>query len=155
MALCLPPRPRKQCEIRLSQMIPEPESNESWSERRTMRRFDMRLPAMVKFAPAGNGATAEIPEREILTETQNVSARGIFFYVDRPITQGTRVAVTMTFPPHITMTDPVRVRFVARVVRVEAPLPVSRIGVAAFIEEHEFLRSDAEAGFLNMGTAVP
>jgi hypothetical protein len=136
-------------------MIPEPESTQSWSERRTMRRFDMRLPAMVKFAQAGSDATAEIPEREILTETQNVSARGIFFYVDRPITQGTRVAVTMTFPPHITMTDPVRVRFVARVVRVEAPLPVSRIGVAAFIEEHEFLGSEAGTGFLNMGTAIP
>jgi PilZ domain len=136
-------------------MISDPESTQSWSERRTMRRFDMRLPALVKFAQAANGATAEIPEREILTETQNVSARGIFFYVDRPITQGTRVAVTMTFPPHITMTDPVRVRFVARVVRVEAPLPVSRIGVAAFIEEHEFLRSDAGSGFLNMGTAIP
>jgi hypothetical protein len=136
-------------------MIPEPESTQSWSERRTMRRFDMRLPAMVKFAQAGNGASSEIPEREILTETQNVSARGIFFYVDRPITQGTRVAVTMTFPPHITMTDPVRVRFVARVVRVEAPLPVSRIGVAAFIEEHEFLRSDGGAGFLNMEPRSP
>jgi len=115
-----------------------------------MRRFDMRLPAMVKFAEAGS---PEIAEPEILTETQNVSARGIFFYVDRPINQGTRIAVTMTFPPHITLTDPVRVRFVARVVRVEAPLPVSRIGVAAFIEEHEFLRSDAAMGFLNMGSA--
>jgi|SRR5450432_3204445 hypothetical protein len=133
-------------------MFPEQENKESSQERRTMRRFDMRLPAMVKFAPTADDTSVEGPEREILTETQNVSARGIFFYVDRPITQGTRIAVTMTFPPHITMTEPVRVRFVARVVRVEAPLPVSRIGVAAFIEEHEFLRSDAAMGFLNVGS---
>ena len=40
-------------------------------ERRTMRRFDMRLPASVRLA--GNGL------RDLLTETQNVSARGSFF----------------------------------------------------------------------------
>jgi PilZ domain len=134
-------------------MNPEQSDPGSSQERRTMRRFDMHLPAMVRFAEASSDPATKLPEREILTETQNVSARGVFFYVDRPISQGTRIAVTMTFPPHITLTDPVRVRFVARVVRVEAPLPVSRIGVAAFIEEHEFLRSDAGMGFLNMGTA--
>lgn len=118
-----------------------------------MRRFDMRLPAIVELAETGAGASSEMSAGEILTETQNVSARGVFFYVDRPMTQGTRIAVTLTFPPHITLTDPVRVRFVARVVRVEAPLPVSRIGVAALIEEYEFLRSNPGMDFLNMGTA--
>lgn len=102
-------------------------------ERRTMRRFDMRLPAAVKVA----GMAVD----ELLTETQNVSARGVFFYLDRPIAEGSRIEVTLTFPPHVTLTDSVRVRFTARVVRVEAPLPVSRIGVAALIEEYEFLRS--------------
>jgi hypothetical protein len=53
----------------------------------------------------------------------------------------------MTFPPNITLTDAVRVRFVARVVRIEQPLPVSRIGVAAMIEEYEFLRSAPSSGF--------
>jgi|SRR5580704_171682 hypothetical protein len=122
-------------------------------ERRTMRRFDMRLPAIVTFAGADASAAGEMPAEEILTETQNVSARGVFFYVDRPMSQGTRIAVTLTFPPHITLTDPVRVRFVARVVRVEAPLPVSRIGIAALIEEYEFLRSNPGMDFLSMGTA--
>jgi hypothetical protein len=118
-----------------------------------MRRFDMRLPAIVTFAGADARAAGEMPAEEILTETQNVSARGVFFYVDRPMSQGTRIAVTLTFPPHITLTDPVRVRFVARVVRVEAPLPVSRIGIAALIEEYEFLRSNPGMDFLSMGTA--
>ncbi len=118
-----------------------------------MRRFDMRLPAIVKFSTAGAEADSDMSGDEILTETQNVSARGVYFYVDRPITEGVRIAVTLTFPPHITLTDPVRVRFVARVVRVEAPLPVSRIGVAALIEEYEFLRSNPAMDFLNIGTA--
>jgi hypothetical protein len=37
----------------------------------------------------------------------------------------------------------VRVRFLARVLRVEAPIPASRVGVAAFIEEYQFLRSNS------------
>ena len=102
-------------------------------ERRVMRRFDMRLPASVKVD--------SVALDELLTETQNVSARGVFFYLDRPLAEGSNIEVTLTFPPHITLTDSVRVRFRARVIRVETPLPASRVGVAAMIEEYEFLRS--------------
>jgi hypothetical protein len=108
-------------------------------ERRTMRRFDMRLPASVRIA--GNGL------RDLMTETQNVSARGVFFYLDRPLADGARIEVTMTFPPHVTLTEPVRVRFTARVVRVETSHSASSIGVAAMIEEYEFLRSNAASEF--------
>jgi len=101
-------------------------------ERRTMRRFDMRLPAIVRLESAN----------EFHTETQNVSARGVFFYLDRGISAGTKLEVTLTFPPHVTLTDAVRVRFRARVIRVESPLPSARIGVAALIEDYEFLRSN-------------
>jgi PilZ domain len=98
-----------------------------------MRRFDMRLPAAIRLAGG--------QMNEFLTETQNVSARGVFFYLDRPVEEGSQLEVTMTFPPHITLTDPVRVRFKARVIRVEEPLPSARIGIAVVIEEYEFLRS--------------
>ena len=56
--------------------------------------------------------------------------------------------MTLTFPPHVTLTDSVRVRFTARVLRTEAPLPGSRIGVAALIEDYEFLRSKPGSDFL-------
>ncbi len=102
-----------------------------------MRRFDMRLPASVRVA--GNGING------LLTETQNVSARGVFFYLDRPLAEGARIEVTMTFPPHVTLTDPVRVRFTARVVRIENLQALSGVGVAAMIEEYEFLRSNPSA----------
>jgi hypothetical protein len=91
-------------------------------ERRMMRRFDMRLPAVV---------------------------RGVFFYLDRPVEAGTRCEVTLTFPPHITLTDAVRVRFTARVIRVESPLPSLRIGTAAMIEDYEFLRSAGSTDFIS------
>jgi hypothetical protein len=104
-----------------------------------MRRFDMRLPAIVRIAET----------IEFQTETQNVSARGVFFYLDRAMAAGTKLDVILTFPPHITLTDPVRVRFTARVIRVERPLPSLRIGTAAMIEDYEFLRSGGTADFLS------
>jgi len=100
-----------------------------------MRRFDMRLPAVVRLNESS----------EFQTETQNVSARGVFFYLDRPVPEGTRCEVTLTFPPHITLTDAVRVRFTARVIRVESPLPSLRVGTTATIEDYEFLRSTGSA----------
>jgi PilZ domain-containing protein len=122
-------------------------------ERRMMRRFDMRLPAVVRLNPDRPNEVRpnevrlnevrlnEDQANEFHTETQNVSARGVFFYLDRPVEAGTRCEVTLTFPPHITLTDAVRVRFSARVIRVESPLPSLRVGTAAMIEDYEFLRS--------------
>jgi hypothetical protein len=112
-------------------------------ERRMMRRFDMRLPAVVRLNPDRPNEVRpnEDHANEFHTETQNVSARGVFFYLDRAVEDGNRCEVTLTFPPHITLTDAVRVRFSARVIRVESPLPSLRVGTAAMIEDYEFLRS--------------
>jgi hypothetical protein len=106
-----------------------------------MRRFDMRLPAMVKLTEEGF--------HEMLTETQNVSARGVFLYVDRPVAPNTRLEVTLTLPSQVTLADAVRVRFVGRILRVEPQPPTSRFGIAAIIEEYEFLRSPQSEEFLN------
>jgi hypothetical protein len=115
-----------------------------------MRRFDMRLPAVVRLNPAVVRLnTNEEADNEFHTETQNVSARGVFFYLDKPIPAGTPCEVTLTFPPHITLTDAVRVRFTARVIRVESPLPSSRVGTAAMIEDYEFLRSGGSTDFFS------
>lgn len=108
-------------------------------ERRAMRRFDMRLPAIVHLDDA----------HEFQTETQNVSARGVFFYLDQPISTGTKLEVTLTFPPHVTLTDAVRIRFTARVIRVENQIPSSRVGTAAMIEDYEFLQSAGGTHFLS------
>lgn len=121
--------------FRFTTMLAQTEKSkmEPGQERRMMRRFDMRLPASVRIRELG-------PD-PFVTETQNVSARGVFFYLDKPVSEGSHIEVTMTFPPHITLTDPVRVRFMARVVRVNPPLRAERVGVAAIIEEYEFLRT--------------
>ncbi len=105
---------------------------QSTPERRAMRRFDMRLPAAVRIAG----------EPELSTETENVSARGIFFQLQRPLREGDLIAVTLTFPPHVTLTEKVRVRFDARVIRVQAQsVSGAPVGIAAAIEAYEFLRN--------------
>jgi len=104
-------------------------------DRRLMRRFEMCLPAVVRPQDG----------EEVLTETQNVSARGVFFYLNRRLAEGTPVEMTLTFPPHVTMTEPMRVKFQARVIRVEPPLPSARIGIAAMIEDYQFLAAEPAA----------
>ncbi len=114
----------------------EPTQFEPPQERRAIRRFDMRLLASVQLV----GSDSPV----LLTETQNVSARGVYFYVDQPLALGTEFEVTLTLPPHVTLTDSVRIRFRGRVVRVEELRPGSQIGVGALIEEYEFVRSGSD-----------
>ena len=123
--------------------VVEREMEQAIQDRRMMRRFDMRLPAAVRVAGRSSN--------EFFTETQNVSARGVFFYIDRALAPGTQLSVTLTFPPHITLTEAVRVRFTARVIRVDEPLPSARIGIAAAIEDYEFLPTAAP----RFGAALP
>jgi hypothetical protein len=106
-------------------------------ERRTMRRFPMHLPALIRSADRF---------QEFITETLNISARGVFFYIDGQIAPQTRIEVTLTLPSQVTVSDSVRVRFSGRVVRVES-IGGARLGIAAAIEEYEFLRSPAVRAF--------
>ena len=107
--------------------------NDAKTERRAMRRFSMKLPAWVRVSG--------IPT-PFETVTENVSARGIFFYIDRWMKEGSKVEITMDFPSQLTLSDPVRVRFLARVVRVQGQTGM-RMGVGAAIEEYEFLTPEA------------
>ena len=100
-----------------------------------MRRFAVQIPASVRVSG--------IPF-EFATQTENISAQGLFFYLDRWMSNGTRVEVMMAFPPQVTLAEPQYVRLQARVVRVE-PLTFERVGVAAVIEGLEFLSTQPSA----------
>ena len=113
-------------------MITKPHAQAAVSERRAMRRFEMHLPALIKLT--GDRF------QQFITETDNISARGIFFYIEGTIILNSRLEVTFNLPSHAALANSVRVRFTGRVVRVESG-QTSRTGVAAFIEEYEFLRS--------------
>ena len=105
-------------------------------ERRTARRFEMRLPLVVRAEVGG-------PPAEAITETIDVSSRGLYFAIDKDLAPGSLVEVVLTLPKEITMTGPVQVRCQGRVVRVEAKENSHRrVGVAAMIDRYEFLRAE-------------
>ncbi len=99
-------------------------------EQRSTRRFSLRLPVTVKFSDVGVEKTAQ---------TRDVSARGICFYLDSSISEGSEIEFTLTLPPEITLTESIRVHCKGKVVRVEPQAPGGRVGIAAVIERYEFL----------------
>ena len=99
-------------------------------EQRSTRRFSLKLPVTVKFNEAGVEKTAH---------TRDVSARGICFYMDSTVTEGSEIDFTLTLPPEITLTESIRVHCKGKVVRVEPQVAGGRVGIAAVIERYEFL----------------
>lgn len=99
-------------------------------EQRSTRRFSLKLPVTVKFNEAGVEKTAH---------TRDVSARGICFYMDSTVSEGSEIDFTLTLPPEITLTESIRVHCKGKVVRVEPQTQAGRVGIAAVIERYEFL----------------
>jgi hypothetical protein len=104
------------------------------SEQRAARRFALQLPISVQY-----------DERNIETQTRDISARGVSFYIDLPFEPGTPITLMMTLPPEITHSEALRVRCFGRVVRCGSQeANGERVLVAAVLERYEFLAS-AEA----------
>jgi len=101
-------------------------------DRRTGRRFSMTLPVEV-HARAAQGASA------VAAQTRDVSYRGLYFTVDRELAVGSPIEFVLTLPKEITLTTEVRVQCAGRVVRVEKPSAGVQVGVAAVIEQYDFL----------------
>jgi PilZ domain-containing protein len=106
-------------------------------ERRSSRRFLMRLPLTVRW-------TDEDLVGEIATETREVSSRGLYFHLPKGLRSGSPVEIVMTLPHELTQAGPVRVRCLGRVLR-SSPEHSGNTGVAAAIERYEFLRSSESA----------
>ncbi len=104
---------------------------EAQQEKRAARRFALRIPVSV--------AREEDSKFSESAQIRDVSARGICFYLDAPIEQGSPIGFTLTLPPEITLTESIRVQCKGRVVRIEEGAPEGKMAVAAVIEEYEFL----------------
>jgi hypothetical protein len=104
---------------------------EAQQDKRSTRRFALRLPVSVNFSANGT--------QEESAQTRDVSARGICFYLDSAIESGSPIEFTLTLPPEITLTESIRVRCKGKVVRVENGAPDGKVAVAAVIDEYEFL----------------
>ncbi len=99
-------------------------------DRRSEQRFPLRLPVLVRSI---YGETRE----EALTS--DVSARGAFFYLAEKLAEGTLVELILTLPAEITLTESIHVRCKGKIVRVVEPLNGNKLGVAAAIEQYDFL----------------
>ena len=97
-------------------------------EKRSARRFPLRVPVTVDHENATHAA-----------QIRDVSARGICFYLESAVTQGSAIGFTLTLPPEITLTESIRVQCKGHVVRVENGTEDGKLAVAAVIEEYEFL----------------
>jgi|SRR5436190_12618084 len=104
---------------------------EAEREKRSTRRFALRLPVSVTYSDDG--------AQEKAAQTRDVSARGICFYVDSAIAAGSAIEFTLVLPPEITLTESIRVRCKGKVVRVDNSSADDKVAVAAVIEEYEFL----------------
>lgn len=103
---------------------------EAKEEKRSSRRFALQIPVSVSRNGNGNVEAGEI---------RDVSARGVCFYLDGPIEQGSPIGFTLTLPPEITLTESIRVKCQGHVVRIEDGTDAGKMAVAAVIEEYEFL----------------
>jgi hypothetical protein len=99
------------------------------SDMRNTRRFSLKLPLTVKFS---NG------EGEAAAQTKDVSARGVFFYLDSKVAEGSPIEFTLTLPPEITLTESIRVKCTGKVVRVQNETN-DQVGIAAAIDQYDFV----------------
>ena len=121
-------------------------------ERRAGQRFAYNLPVSLQESTTG---------AEGLGFTQDVSSRGVFFFTDMPLTEGSEVQLTLKMPSEITLGETMRVRCRGRVLRVVKPADTTfgaateprasetKIGVAVCLHGYEYLpeTDDSSATF--------
>ncbi len=103
------------------------------SDRRVHRRFNLTLPVQVLLPSAAE------PAEE--TSTTDISATGISFTISRNLKPGSPMECVVTIPGEICNGAGIRMRCLARVVRVKTD-PAGRTGVAAAVERFEFLKTE-------------
>jgi hypothetical protein len=105
-------------------------------ERRAAQRFDHQ----VRVAVQCKGGT-----QIDLGFTQDISARGAFFFTQLPLEVGDEVELTLIMPSEIAMAENARVRCSGRVIRTAASATGGR-GVAVALAGYEFLPEEADQG---------
>lgn len=103
-------------------------------ERHAGQRFDLHLPVSVTLSGS---------KHEACGFTQDLSARGTFFYTDYPLGIGETVELTLSMPSEITLGENMRVRCLGRVLRVLQPSVGTKLGVAVHFAGYEYLSEPA------------
>jgi len=103
-------------------------------EHRQHRRFQLSIPVEVR-ASEGAGPAVQ-------TASRNISAKGVYFTLAPEVGLASQVEFFMTLPPQMCQGRTVRLHCHGRVVRREALDGEGRVGVAAAIDEYEFIPVD-------------
>ncbi len=128
-------------------------------ERRVGQRFPYLLAVSVR-EPATS--------LEGVGVTQDLSSRGVFFFTDVPLTEGSEIELTLRMPSEITLGESMPVRCRARVLRIvreaissngsaSAIAAEPKIGVAVRLENYEYLSvsSESSANFARISKLHP
>ena len=109
------------------------------TERRAARRYDLSLTATVR--PVSGGKSGEQQGT-----TRDVSTRGVYLLLDRPLRTNGDFDLTMVLPTVIPGGPGVFVRAVGKVVRVDewSKHGSTRSGVAAVIRRYEIIRGSPQ-----------
>jgi len=99
-------------------------------ERRCGQRFDVQVPVSVRLSGS---------QHEFSGLTQDLSARGTFFFTDYPLATGEPIEVSLVMPSAITLGDAMRVRCQGTVLRVIQPSVGTMLGVAVQFTGYEYL----------------
>ena len=110
-------------------------------EKRVLPRFPLEMPVWLRLP--GSDATVH-------AKTRDVSASGVFFYVNCEIREESEIEFTMTLPPELTRTAAIQVSCKGKVVRVQNDAVTGRVGIAAAIHSYDFL---AQAASTSLGDA--
>jgi hypothetical protein len=100
-------------------------------ERWAGQRFELHVPLAVHF----EGRTAP-------GFTQDLSGRGIFFYTEAALADGTVVELTFTMPSEITLAESMRVRCRGRILRVSGCNAGAKNGIAVRLDSYQYLPPD-------------
>src|SRR5438876_2090333 len=97
-------------------------------ERRCGQRFQLHLPL-----------TIHVDGKAIPGFTEDLSSRGLFFYTEVCLAEGSVVELTFTMPSEITLGESMRVRGRGRVLRADVSQPGPCTGVAVQLDSYQYL----------------
>jgi len=101
-------------------------------EHRRHRRYQISIPVAIH--------SPEKPQEAVQTATRDISAKGIYFTLSPGIELGSELEFQLSLPPQMCQGKHVRVHCRGRVVRLDAHATAEGMGVAAVIDEYEFIQ---------------
>lgn len=101
-------------------------------DRRISHRFTLQVP--ITLVLPGTGL-------KVIGKTRDISANGVFFYANLPLSEHQEIELLMTLPYEFSV-SPVRVACRARVLRVELDDISGQQGTAAAIQRFDYLEAD-------------